>query len=130
MKIVIVNGSPRKEGNCETVVKKMSVVFEESGIDVEVLHVGNKKIQGCMACNKCAKLQNNTCSITSDKVNEYIEVMKEADGIILASPVYFAGVAGTMKAFLDRVFYVSAVNGNLFRHKAGASFVEIGRAHV
>ena len=128
MKIVIVNGSPRKKGNCETAIKKMAAIFEEQQIDVEVLHVGNKKIQGCMACNKCATMRNESCSIASDKVNEYIKVMKEADGIILVSPVYFAGVAGTMKAFLDRIFYVSAVNGNLFRHKAGTAFVALRRS--
>jgi len=128
MKIVIVNGSPRKKGNCDTAIKKMSEIFEQASIEVEVLHVGNKKITGCMACNKCATMQNETCSISDDKVNEYIQAMKQADGIILASPVYFAGVAGTMKAFLDRVFYVSAVNGNLFRHKAGASFVALRRS--
>ena len=128
MKIVIINGSPRKNGNCETAIKKMAAIFEERQIDVKVLQIGNKKIQGCMACNKCAKMQNEMCSIASDKVNEYIKAMKEADGFILASPVYFAGVAGTMKAFLDRVFYVSAVNGNLFRHKVGTAFVALRRS--
>ena len=128
MKIAIVNGSPRKGGNCNTAIKMMVEVFQENRIKTEVIHVGNKKIQGCMACEKCIKSRDETCSIKSDKVNEWIQVLKKADGIILVSPVYFAGVNGTMKSFLDRVFFVSAANGNLFRHKAGASFVTLRRS--
>ena len=128
MKVVIVNGSPHKGGNCSYAIKLMERGFTEHKIDVKVLHVGNKKIQGCMACYKCYKMNNGTCTIDSDKVNEWIKVLKKADGIILVSPVYFAGVAGTMKSFLDRVFLVSAANGNLFRHKVGAAFVALRRS--
>lgn len=128
MKVVIVNGSPHKEGNCSYAIKFMERIFSEQKIDVKVLHVGNKKIHGCMACYKCYKVNNETCVIDSDKVNEWIKVLKKADGIVLVSPVYFAGVAGTMKSFLDRVFLVSAANGNLFRHKVGAAFVALRRS--
>ncbi len=76
----------------------------------------------------CAKNQDKKCIITNDFVNEAIEKMVEADGIVLSSPVYFAGVNGTMKSFLDRVFYVSAVNGSMFRNKVGASLVAVRRS--
>lgn len=128
MKVVIVNGSPRKNGNCSFAIKQMEDIFNSNQIDVKVLHIGNKKIQGCLACYKCYKMRNNCCTIESDKVNEWIKTMKNADGIILVSPVYFAGITGTMKSFLDRVFLVSAANKNLFRHKVGASFVTLRRS--
>ncbi|MCX6308748.1 MAG: flavodoxin family protein, partial [Bacteroidia bacterium] len=106
MKVIAINGSPRKEGNTYHALRMVGSKLEENGIDFEILHVGNKDIHGCMACGKCRKTQDAHCSITTDPLNEWIQVIKEADGIIIASPVYFSGVAGTMKSFLDRLFYV------------------------
>jgi multimeric flavodoxin WrbA len=101
--------------------------LNEQGIEFEILHVGNKAIRGCLTCGKCKKTADEKCTITGDPVNDYIQVMKNADGLILAAPVYYAGIPGTMKCFLDRVFYVSGSNGGLFRHKAGASVVAVRR---
>jgi multimeric flavodoxin WrbA len=102
-------------------------VLEEQGIEFEILHVGNTAVRGCMACGNCGKRKDEKCVYTADPVNEWIQIMKKADGIILASPVYYSGVAGTMKCFLDRAFYVSGSNGNLFRHKVGAALAAVRR---
>jgi multimeric flavodoxin WrbA len=127
MKVVAINGSPHKEGNTYYALRMVGSKLEENGIEFEIIHVGNKDIRGCMACGKCRKTQDSRCSMNSDPFNEWIPTIKEADGIILSSPVYFSGVAGTMKSFLDRLFYVSLSNGNFFRHKVGAAVVAVRR---
>ncbi len=101
--------------------------LEENDIDFEILHIGNHAIRGCMVCGTCAKNQDEKCSITTDPLNEWIQQIKAADGIILASPVYYAGIAGTMKCFLDRAFYVAGSNGGLFRQKVAAAVVAVRR---
>jgi multimeric flavodoxin WrbA len=128
MKVIAINGSPHKEGNTYHALKRVGSKLEENGIEFEIIHVGNKDIRGCMACGKCRKTQDSKCSMNSDPLNECIPVLKEADGIIISSPVYFSGVAGTMKSFLDRLFYVSLSNGNFFRHKVGAAVVAVRRS--
>ena len=85
-------------------------------------------IRGCLACGGCARNKNEKCVIDNDEVNEWIGKMKEADGIILGSPVYYSAIAGTMKSFLDRAFYVASSNDGMFRHKVGASVVAVRRA--
>jgi len=93
----------------------------------EIIHIGNKNIRGCIACGGCAKNQNEKC-VFDDEVNESIQKMKDADGIIIGSPTYYASIAGTMKCFLDRAFYTASANGGLFRHKVGASVVAVRRS--
>lgn len=128
MKVVAINGSPNKEGNTYHALKIVGSKLQENGIDFEIIHVGNKAVRGCIACGKCGKNQNEQCAITSDSLNEWVQSMKTADGIILGSPVHYAGIAGTMKCFLDRAFYVSTSNKNLFRHKVGAAVVAVRRS--
>ncbi len=127
MKVIAINGSPRKGGNCAQLLEAMGEVFTSQEIEFETIQIGNKSIRGCMACYKCVEMLNETC-IYKDEVNKIIPLLKEADGIVLASPVYFAGISGTMKSFLDRLFLVSSVNGNPFRHKVGGSIVSIRRS--
>lgn len=127
MKVVALNGSPKKEGNTYHAIKIVADELLKEGIEVEILHVGNKAIRGCIGCGGCFKNKNQKCVI-DDEANDYIQKMIEADGIILGSPVYYAGVAGTMKSFLDRAFYVASANGDLFRHKVGASVTAVRRA--
>ena len=127
MKVVAINGSPRKEGNTFHALSILGEELKKEGIDFEIIHVGNKNIRGCMACGKCSQTKDEKCSMAGDFVNESIQQMKEADGIIISSPVYFAGIAGTMKSFLDRAFMVAGVNGGLFRQKVGASVVALRR---
>ncbi|GFR36663.1 flavodoxin family protein [Thermobrachium celere] len=127
MKVVAFNGSPKKEGNTYHAIKIVAEELQREGIDVEIVHVGDKPIRGCIACGMCYKNKNERCVI-DDEVNVWIQKMKEADGIILGSPVYFSSIAGTMKAFLDRAFYVASANGGLFRNKVGASVVAVRRS--
>ena len=127
MKVVAINGSPKKEGNTYRALQYVGAKLQEQGIEFEVLHVGNKMVRGCLACGKCAMMKNEQCTITTDPVNEWIQVLKAADGILLGSPVHYAGIAGTMKCFLDRAFYVSTVNNGLFRNKVAAAVVAVRR---
>jgi len=127
MRVIAINGSPRKEGNTFHALMGVGQQLQESGINFEILQIGNQPIRGCMACGVCAKNRDEKCSITSDSVNDSIQAMKDADGIILASPVYFAGIAGTMKSFLDRAFMVAGCNGGLFRQKVAAAVVAVRR---
>ena len=128
MKVIAINGSPRATGNTFHALRMAGEQIEARGIDFEIIHIGNKAVRGCLACGKCRENQNEQCVITSDPLNEWIQKMKQADGIILGSPVYYSGIPGTMKSFLDRVFYVSGSNGNLFRHKIGAAVVALRRS--
>ena len=128
MKVIAFNGSPRKEGNTNCALSIVGEELKQQGIDFEIIQVGNKPIRGCIACMGCAKNQNERCVIADDEVNEWIQKMKEADGIILGSPVYYAGIAGTMKSFLDRAFFVSSVNNSMLRNKVGATVVAVRRS--
>ncbi|WP_251423745.1 flavodoxin family protein [Veillonella agrestimuris] len=123
MKVVAFNGSPKINGNTYHALQLVGKELEMAGIKFEIIHVGNQSIRGCIACGNCSMKQNEQCIITNDIVNESIQKVKEAAGILLGSPVHYSGVPGTMKSFLDRLFYVSTSNGNLFRHKVGAAIV-------
>lgn len=127
MKVVAFNGSPNKNGNTYEAIKVVAAELEKENIEVEIIHVGNKIIRGCLACGGCSRNMNEKCVIQNDEVNEWIQKMKEADGIILGSPVHYSAIAGTMKSFLDRAFLVTSVNGML-RHKVGASVVAVRRS--
>ena len=123
MKVVAFNGSPRAEGNTYQAIAMVAKELKEEGIEVEVVHVGNKMIRACLSCGGCIKNRNEKCVIPGDEVNEWIQKMKEADGIIISSPVHYAAIGGTMKSFLDRAFYVAGVNKSMLRHKVGAAVV-------
>lgn len=127
MKVIAINGSPKENGNTYHAIKMVADELEKQGISTEIIHIGNKTIRGCLACGGCAQNKNEKCVI-NDEVNEIIQKMKAADGILIGSPVYYASIAGTMKCFLDRAFYVAGANGGLYRHKAGASVVAVRRS--
>ncbi|MCB2293380.1 flavodoxin family protein [Clostridium algoriphilum] len=128
MKVLALNGSPNKNGNTYEAIKAVAIELEKENIEVEIIHVGNKVIRGCLACGGCSRNMNERCVIKNDEVNEWIQKMSKADGIILGSPVHYAAIAGTMKSFLDRAFLVTSVNGGMLRHKVGASVVAVRRA--
>lgn len=128
MKVIGFNGSARKKGNTAGSLNTVFAELEKAGIETEMIHVGKEKVRGCIACYGCVKNQDEACTLKDDPVNEWIQKMKEADGILLGSPVYFSGVAGTMKSFLDRAFFVSSVNGGLFRQKVGAAVAAVRRS--
>ena len=128
MKVIAINGSPKKEGNTHHAMKIVLDELEKEGIAGEILHIGNKEIRGCLACGTCAKNRDGKCIQTKDPVNEWIAKMNEADGILLGSPVYFSSISGSMKSFLDRAFFVISANNSLLRHKIGASVVAVRRS--
>lgn len=128
MKVVAFNGSPNKEGNTWHAVSMVTAELEKENIETEIIHVGNKVIRGCIACGQCVKNKNEQCVLPGDEVNAWIQKMKQADGIIFGSPVHYAAMAGTMKSFMDRAFYVAGVNGGLLRHKVGAAVVAVRRS--
>ncbi len=128
VKTIAFNGSPNAQGNTYHALQMVVDELEKEGIETELLHVGNKAIRGCLACGQCAKKKNEQCIQTEDEVNGWIQKMKEADGILLGSPVHFSAVAGTMKSFLDRAFYVTGVNDRMLRHKVGAAVVAVRRS--
>ncbi len=128
MKVVIFNGSPRKEGNTHQCLQMVIKELETSGIECEYIWMGMDKIQGCISCYQCAKNKDKRCGVKTDKLNEYLEKMIEADGIILGSPTYFADMTTRMKALIERAGLVSKLNGGLLKHKVGAAVVAVRRA--
>lgn len=126
MKVICLNGSPRKDGNTFTSMSIMSKVLKSEGIDVEIINV-NSDTRGCVGCGGCRVNKNEKC-VFDDQVNEVIQLIKEADGVILGSPVYYAGISGSMKCFLDRLFYVAGSNGGLFAQKVGCAIVSVRRS--
>ena len=128
MKALAINGSPRKEGNTAFALQQIGNSLKEEGIDFEMAHIGHKAIHGCIDCNKCFRSKDDKCSSFDDAVNEVFPLMRDADALLLGSPVYFSGIAGTMKCFLDRAFFVASVNERCFRHKIGASVATVRRS--
>ncbi|HNW97683.1 MAG TPA: flavodoxin family protein [Bacteroidales bacterium] len=128
MKVIAINGSPKNEGNTYHAITIVGNELKAAGIDFEIIQIGHKAIHGCIACGKCGINKDEKCSIDNDDVNPIIQKLKNVDGIIIGSPVYYSGVAGTMKCFLDRLFYVSGANGNLLRHKVAAAVVAVRRS--
>ena len=115
MKVLLVNGSPKVKGNTALALNEMVKVFEAEGIETEILHVGNKDIRGCVACGNCGK--NGKC-VFDDMVNECAPKFEACDGIVMASPVYYASANATLIAFLDRLFYSTHFDKTM---KVGAS---------
>ena len=117
MKVLIINGSPRVGGNTTIAVNEMVKVFEAEGVEAEVVQVGNKDIRGCIACKTC--FDKGKC-VFDDVVNELAPKFKAADGLVVASPVYYASANATLIACLDRLFYSARFDKTM---KVGASVV-------
>ncbi len=117
MKVLIINGSPRINGNTTIAINELEKVFKENNIEYNTFQIGNKAIRGCIACGYCYK--NQKC-VFNDDVNEIAKYFEEADGIIVATPVYYASANGTLISFLDRLFYSTHFDK---RMKVGASVV-------
>jgi multimeric flavodoxin WrbA len=127
MKVVAFNGSPRKEGNTHLLINHVFQELEQEGIETEEVSFVGRKIHGCLACYKCFQNKDKHCAVKEDALNECLDKMMAADGIILASPVYFADVTAEMKALIDRAGFVSMANGQLFRNKVGGSIAALRR---
>ena len=128
MKVLAINGSPREDGNTAQALEILLKELRNESIETELVTIGHKTIHGCISCFKCGETKDGRCAAFNDTVNELLPKMFEADGIVLGSPVYFSGINGTLKAFLDRAFFVSWFNGGLFRLKIGASVVAARRS--
>ena len=121
MKVLLINGSPNANGNTAMALREMEKVFSEQGIETEWILVGNMAIRGCVACQTCYK--NAKCAI-DDIVNEVAKKFEACDGMVVGSPVYYAGANGTLTAFLDRLFYSTRFDK---RMKVGAAVVAARR---
>ena len=128
LRVVAVNGSPRANGNTARLIRMVFEPMEKRGIKTELLQLGGQPVRGCTGCRQCAENRNMRCVFSDDPINRIIERLSDAHGIILGSPTYFANVTSEMKAFIDRVGYVSRANDFLFQRKVGAAVVAVRRA--
>ncbi|MGE4275487.1 MAG: flavodoxin family protein [Candidatus Methanomethylophilaceae archaeon] len=128
MKVVAFNGSPRKDGNTAAMIKMALGILESEGIQTEFVQLGGNLIRGCQGCGSCRKNQDMRCVFDDDIINECIIKMREADGIIIGSPTYFADLSVETKALIDRCGYVSRSNGNFLSRKVGAALCSVRRA--
>lgn len=117
MKVLIINGSPRPNGNTSIAVREMMQVFKEEGVEAEAVQIGSKDVRGCIACGRCREI--GKC-VFDDIVNELAPKFQEADGLVIASPVYYASANATLIACLDRLFYSTPFDKSM---KVGASVV-------
>jgi multimeric flavodoxin WrbA len=127
MKVVAFNGSPRKGGNTEQLLRAVFEPLAAEGIETELVQVGGTDLRGCRACMKCGEKKDGHCVMGGDILNECIDKMRGADGILLGSPTYFTDVSAEMKALIDRAGFVALANGGLFRRKVGAAVVAVRR---
>lgn len=128
MKVVAFNGSARKDGNTAILLNRVLQVLEAEDIETELVQLAGERVHGCNACRTCFTTKNKRCVIENDKVNEYIQKMLDADGVILGSPVYFSMMTPEMKALIDRAGYVARANEDMFKRKVGAAVVAVRRA--
>jgi multimeric flavodoxin WrbA len=128
MKVVAFNGSPRKDGNTAALIAHALRALEQEGIETELVQLAGTKLQGCRACRGCFRNQDQRCVVKDDVLNDCVQKMIAADGIILGSPTYFADLTAEMKALIDRSGYVALANGRLLRRKVGAAVVAVRRA--
>ena len=117
MKVLLLNGSPKAKGNTALALNEMAAVFAQEGIEAEIIHVGHQAVRGCIACGSCGK--NGKC-VFDDAVNEVAAKFEAADGLVIGSPVYYAGANATLMAFLQRLFYSTRFDKTM---KVGASVV-------
>ena len=128
MKVVAFNGSARKKGNTEAMIRRVFEALEIEDIRTELVQLSGKALKGCIACMKCYKNKDQQCAVTDDDMNFCIGKMHEADGIILGSPTYFTDVSTEMKALIDRAGMVAIANDYMFKRKPGAAVVAVRRA--
>ena len=126
MKVLLVNGSPHKEGCTYTALAEVGAALNQSGIGTDVFWIGNKPLSGCIACKSC--IQKNRC-VFDDTVNEFLELAGDYDGFVFGTPVHWGGAAGAITSFLDRVFYADLNGGgNRFLLKPAAAVMSARRA--
>ena len=127
MKVIAFNGSARKDGNTAILINQVFGELGKQDIETEMIQLSGQKIRGCIACYKCFENKDQRCSVKNDIVNDCIEKMLQADGIILASPTYFADISSELKALIDRAGLVAKANRDMFKRKVGAAIVAVRR---
>lgn len=126
MKVILVNGSPHKNGCTYTALEEVAKTFNSEGIETEIFYIGTKPIAGCIACMSCAK--TGRCAF-SDSVNDFLDIAESADGYIFGSPVHYAAASGAITSFMDRVFYTDLLSGTrAFYLKPAAAVISARRA--
>ncbi len=128
MKVVAFNCSPRANGNTAHMIATVLKVLEDHGIETEMVQVGGNDLHGCRACQGCSRNKDMRCVLSDDMLNDCIEKMVSADGIIIGSPTYFSDLTTEAKALIDRAGYVTRANGMVLKHKVGAAVSAVRRA--
>jgi multimeric flavodoxin WrbA len=128
MKVAAFNGSPKPDGNTARMLRYALAELEAAGIETELVQVGGLPLRGCLACMKCFERQDRRCVNDTDAMNNFIETMIRADGILIGSPTYYADITSETKALIDRAGFVAGANGGLLRRKLGAAVVVNRRA--
>jgi multimeric flavodoxin WrbA len=127
MKVVAFSGSARKDGNTAILVRQVFAELEKDGIETELVQLAGERLRGCIACYQCWQTKDGTCAVKDDCINDCISKMTAADGVILASPTYFADITTEIKALIDRAGMVARANGHMFRRKIGAGVIAVRR---
>lgn len=126
MKVLLVNGSPNEKGCTYTALEEVTRTLNSNGIETEIFQIGRKPLSGCIACLKCMKL--GRC-VFPDRVNDFLDIAKNADGFVFGSPVHYASAGGAITSFMDRVFYADLLSGRQsFYLKPAAAVVSARRA--
>ncbi|HPN10028.1 MAG TPA: flavodoxin family protein [Syntrophales bacterium] len=128
MKVVALNGSARKNGNTAILLNTVLEELQREGMETELIQMDGIALPGCRACYKCFKNKNRHCSVETDMLNEVIDKMLAAEGILLGSPTYFSDVSANMRAFIERCGFVARANDYMFKRKVGAAVVAVRRA--
>ena len=125
MKVLLLNGSPNQHGCTNTALCEVARAIEESGIETEILWIGNQAVRGCIGCGGCARSGKRRCVFGDDLVNTALDKMRSCDGLVVGSPVHYAAAGGSITSFLDRMFYAG---GSQMRAKVGAAVCSARRA--
>ena len=127
MKVVAFSGSARKDGNTAILVRHVFAALEKEGIETELVQLAGERLRGCIACYQCWQTKDGSCAVQDDCINDCIQKMRAADGILLASPTYFADITTEIKALIDRAGMVARANDHMLRRKAGAGIIAVRR---
>ena len=127
MKVVAINGSPKKDGNTAHAIRTVLSALEKEGIETSFIQLGGRTFAGCRDCGYCGRAKNMRC-VTEDGMNEIIAEMAAADGILIGSPTYYSNVTTEVKALIDRCGFVAGANGGFLRRKVGAAVVSVRRS--
>lgn len=127
MKVLAINGSARKDGNTAIMLRTALAEIEAEGIETELVQLHGKVIQGCIACMQCWEKKNGHCAVKKDMLNEIMDKMVAADGLLIGSPTYFANVSSNIKSIIDRAGMVALANDYSLARKVGAAVVAVRR---